>query len=109
MYRKSIGKRINIARRDKGLTGEVLAELCDINPTYLRQIESGTKLPSLPVFISICQNLTVSPSYLLMDILGPQEAQGIDALAKLWQEATPKQTKLVTTMLQSALDVLEEP
>ena len=108
MYRKSIGKRINIARRDKGFTSEVLAELCNINATYMRQIESGTKLPSLPVFISICQNLAISPSYLLMAALGPNEAQGIAALAKLWQDATPTQTKLVTTMLQSALDILEE-
>ena len=108
MYRKPIGKRINIARKDKGLTSEVLAELCNINATYMRQIESGTKLPSLPVFISICQNLAISPSYLLMDALGPNEAQGIEALAKLWQDATPTQTKLVTTMIQSALDVLDE-
>ena len=108
MYRKPIGKRINLARKDKGLTSEALAELCNINATYMRQIESGTKLPSLPVFISICQSLTISPSYLLMDALGPNEAQGIEALAKLWRDATPTQTKLVTTMLQSALDVLEE-
>lgn len=108
MYRKEIGKRINIARKDKGLTSETLAELCNINATYMRQIESGTKLPSLPVFISICQSLTISPSYLLMDALGPNEAQGIEALAKLWRDATPTQTKLVTTMLQSALYVLEE-
>ena len=108
MYRKPIGKRINLARKDKGLTSEALAELCNINATYMRQIESGTKLPSLPVFISICQNLAISPSYLLMDVLGPNEAQGIEALAKLWQNATPAQTKLVTTMIQSALDVLEE-
>lgn len=42
--KKLFGTRINKARKDRGLTAEKLAEACNINSTYLRQIEGGTPL-----------------------------------------------------------------
>ena len=108
MEKKLLGKRINMARKDKGLTGEKLSEACNINATYLRQIESGAKMPSLPVFISICKELKVSPSYLLSDILNDAEISEMDELQKLWMNATPKQIKMVSSMIRSALDNMEE-
>lgn len=42
MDKKLFGMRINKARKDRGLTAEKLAEACNINSTYLRQIEGGT-------------------------------------------------------------------
>ena len=65
MDKKLLGRRINLARKDKGLTSEKLSEACNINATYLRQIEAGSRSPSLPMFISICEHLSVSPSYVL--------------------------------------------
>ena len=55
MDKKLLGKRINTARKERGWTSERLAEACSINATYLRQIEAGTKIPSLPVFVSLCE------------------------------------------------------
>lgn len=108
MDKKLLGKKINIARKDKGLTSEKLSEFCNINATYLRQIESGAKMPSLPVFISICRELKVSPSYLLSDILTDPEAQEMDALSELWEKATPKQIKMVNSMIRSVLDNIDD-
>lgn len=104
MDKKLLGKKINLARKDIGLTSEKLSEMCNINATYLRQIESGAKMPSLPVFVSLCENLEVSPSYLLAEILPNQEIQEMDILFELWKTATPKQIKLITSMIRSALD-----
>ena len=59
MEKKLLGKRINAARKERGWTGEHLAEVCSINATYLRQIESGAKTPSLQVFVSLCDALHV--------------------------------------------------
>ena len=56
---KLLGRRINAARKDRGITSERLSELCNINDTYMRQIESGAKIPSLPVFVTICKELRV--------------------------------------------------
>lgn len=108
MDKKELGKKINIARKDKGLTSEKLSELCNINATYLRQIESGAKTPSLPVFVSICRELKVSPSYLLAEILPETEIQEMDAILELWQKGTPKQIKMVNSMIRSVLDSFEE-
>lgn len=65
-------------------------------------------MPSLPVFVSICRELKVSPSYLLSDVLPDLEIKEMDNLIELWQTATPKQIKIISAMVQSALDRLQE-
>lgn len=67
MEKNGLGKRINAVRKDRGLTADRLSEMCNINATYLRQIEGGVKMPSLSVFIDICKALKISPDYLLQD------------------------------------------
>ena len=108
MDRKLLGKQINLARKDRGLTSEKLSEACNINATYLRQIESGAKIPSLPVFVTLCRELKVSPSYLLVEVLPDTEIKEMDTLLELWQTATPKQIKIITSMVQSALESFKE-
>lgn len=107
MNREAFGKRLNAARKERGLTGEKLAELCSINATYLRQIESGLKIPSLPIFVSLCQELKVSPNYLLKDTLKENEYSGVAELAALLNAASPSQIKLATAMIKCALDTIE--
>ena len=108
MEKKMLGRRINLARKECGFTSEKLAELCNINATYLRQIEAGTKVPSLPVFVTICDALKVSPSFLLADSLQSTEAKEMDELTELWNAASPKQIKMITRMVKSALTDSEE-
>ena len=83
MEGKGLGKRINIERKDRGFTADRLSELCNINATYLRQIEGGAKVPSLPVFINICNALKISLDYLLWDALGNNDVSEIRELAEL--------------------------
>ena len=104
MDKKLLGRRINLARKDKGLTSEKLSEACNINATYLRQIEAGSRSPSLPMFISICEHLSVSPSYLLADQFHDVEITEMDILSELWKKATPKQIKMISAIIQSALE-----
>lgn len=108
MDKKAFGKRLNQARKERGLTGERLAELCSINATYLRQIEGGVKVPSLPIFISLCQNLRVSPNYLLKDMLGDNEYSGIAELMELLNTASPDQIRLATCMIKAAIESISE-
>ena len=98
-----MGRRLKTARISRGLTGEQLAELCHINATYLRQIEAERKTPSLPVFISLCNELKVSPTYLLIDVLIENELSDFGVLSELWESATPAQIEIVTAMVRSAL------
>ena len=107
MDKTRFGRKLNTARKDCGLTGEHLAEICGLSPVYLRQIEAGGRMPSLPVFISLCRNLKVSPSYLLSEELKDHSIQEMDLLFSLWQRATPKQIKLITSMVKCALETLD--
>lgn len=96
MDRKQLGRRINTARKDRGLTSEKLAEACNINSTYLRQIEAGVKTPSLPMFVTICRELKVSPNYLLPELVAGTEAEKIGLFEKIFSEEDPSPSQIAT-------------
>lgn len=104
MDRVLLGNRIRTARKDAGLTGEQLSEICDINAAYLRQIECGAKMPSLPLFVQLCEALNVSPSYLLADVLPDRGNQDFDALWEKCRNATPLQIKVILSVLDAVSD-----
>lgn len=106
--KKYFGKRVQLARKEMQLTGDQLSELCGINSVYLRKIESGNKIPSMSVFMKICQTLNVSPNYLLAETLEENKIQNPEILADLLNTATPNQIKLITAMVQAALKTIEE-
>ena len=107
MDKKAFGRKLNTARKDLGVTGDDLAELCGLSSVYLRQMEGGSKIPSLPVFISLCKNLKVSPSYLLLEAVDNPSAREMDLLFELWERATPKQIKIITAMVKSVLETMD--
>ena len=64
-----IGKRIQEARKARGLTQAELSQLVDITPKYLSNIECGAKVPRLETFIAIANALGVSADELLVDVV----------------------------------------
>ena len=100
----SLGKRINATRKSRHITAEKLSEMCNINSTYMRQIESDMKVPSLPVFIDICKALCISPDYLLQDELDDNEVTTIREITQVWKELQPDKMELVLTMIKAALE-----
>lgn len=107
MDSKTLGRRIFYARKKKSMTGEEFAEHCNINATYLRQLEAGTKIPSLPMFVEICKKLEVSPNELLPEAVATHTLKGIDGMLQIIQNATPNEIAIITAMLQSVSDVLK--
>lgn len=103
---KGLGKRLKAARLDRGFTADKLSELCNINATYLRQIEGGKKIPSLPVFIDLCNALRVSPDYLLREELVFNEVCRLGELTSLWENASPSQQELACAMIRAVLEYL---
>ena len=100
----SLGKRINSTRKSKSITAEKLSEMCNINSTYMRQIESDMKVPSLTVFIDICKALCISPDYLLQDELDDNEITEIREIEKMWKELPPEKLDIVLAMIKAALE-----
>nr|QGT51082.1 hypothetical protein Firmicute1046_1580 [uncultured Firmicutes bacterium] len=62
----NLGIAIKNNRKLLKLTQEQLAELIDVNPHYIYEIEKGLKIPSLSVLIAISEQLHVSIDNLLI-------------------------------------------
>lgn len=97
---KILGKRINQLRKSKGITSEQLSEICEVNPTHMRKIESGGSFPSLPLFLKICNALETSSDFLLGDLLEhPVMPDTVEQLGKQLKHLTPNQVEMVSGML----------
>ena len=64
-----LGKRIQLRRKELGLSQEAAAERCGISPSFYSNIERGIKIMSLETFVSICKAFSISADYLLSDEL----------------------------------------
>jgi transcriptional regulator with XRE-family HTH domain len=104
MDSKSFGKRLNQVRKDRGLTAEQLSEQCHVNAVYLRQIEGGSKFPSLPIFIDLCNALRISPNYLLQDMLVDNELCDLHQFTDLWKQASPSKQELCIALMRVVLE-----
>ena len=54
-HRKIIGGAIRVHRRNADLTQEKLAELVDLNPKYLGEVERGEKIISIEALLRIAK------------------------------------------------------
>lgn len=59
------GQRVASLRRESGITQEELSLKCNINRTYMGEIERGEKSPSLTIIVKIAKGLNVSKKTLL--------------------------------------------
>lgn len=60
-----MGKRVRETRRRLGLTQEQLAEQVGISASFMGHIERGTRVASLETLVGLCNELGVTPQYLL--------------------------------------------
>ena len=67
MELQSIGKKIKDKRQQKNISQEKLAELVDVTPSYISNIESGNRVASLPTVLEIVKVLDLSLDYLLLE------------------------------------------
>ena len=72
---KAIGKRIKIARIKADLTQERLAEMVEISPTHMSNIETGTTRVSLTAIVSLANALSVTVDDLLCDSVVKSKVQ----------------------------------
>ena len=91
-------------RKQAGLTQEKLAELCNTDPCYIRQIEIGRRFPSITYIERIAAALNIAPYRLFYDGTDT-ENEGLMALRE--QKQTIK-TLLIENVSQvcSKIDAL---
>ncbi len=109
MKNRVLGKKIAGLRKSKKITSEKLANMCNVYSGHIRQIESGVRLPSLKLFVDICNVLQASPEYLLSQELGEigqvENADEIyeDVLDKI-KKLTPNELSILNNLLHSYFD-----
>lgn len=62
---KAAGERIFLVRNMRGYTRDALAEMADITPKFLYEIETGKKGFSGVVLYNLCKALDVDSDYIL--------------------------------------------
>lgn len=62
---KDVGARIRLERENLNLTREKFAEIVELSPFYIGQIERGDRRMSLQTLVKIANTLHVSVDYLL--------------------------------------------
>ena len=67
-----MGSRISTRRKHLGISQNKLAERVGISNNHMSNIERGNEKPSFDVLIEICNELQVTPDYLLMGTMHPK-------------------------------------
>jgi transcriptional regulator with XRE-family HTH domain len=65
---KKFGERIKLLRKERGFSQEALAELCDLDRTYISSIERGLRNVALKNIETLAKALNVSLSKLFEDL-----------------------------------------
>ena len=86
----TLGRRVREARAKKHITRETLAEMLEITPYYLGEIEREVKTPSLALFVRLCEVLEVSSDYLLRDTVPAASGYVSSDIARKVDRLTPK-------------------
>ena len=64
-----LGKNWKIARKNKKLTQEFVAEKVNISADLLRNIENGRNIGSIPTLLNLCNFLEITPDDLFSPLL----------------------------------------
>ena len=109
-HKMHIGKRLGDLRRVRNLTSEQLAELCGIDNTHIRHIESGSRSPSLGLLIRLCNALKVSPYYFLQDCIELDEDEDgrAEELMKIFPEISLQKAYAVEDIISVLNDRFPE-
>ena len=100
----SMGTRIKLRRKELKMSQAELAEKVDVTNNHISSIETGKQLPSLDVFVNICEQLHTTPDYLLLGSLHPRNVpQNIyDSLLLCREEDLPLLQDIVEAFVTHA-------
>lgn len=78
--RKSIGKKIKIARLKAEYTQEQLAEKLSLSTRYISQLERGIVFGSASTIISVCKALDINANFLFADVINVTDSPSVNDL-----------------------------
>lgn len=103
----ALGLRIKQCRKRQHLTQERLAELANVSPHYIYEIEKGLKHISLSTLGTICSSLNTSADYLLFGAQNHSKSDSFDILDQLITPLSPQKRESVAHILQEIIPHLK--
>ena len=97
---KTIGNKVQQARREKGYTQEYVAEKIDKSVDILRSIENGRSVGSVETLLNICNILDITLDYIFIDLLEKKGEILDNKLYKDFQELSLEQKGLINAMIE---------
>ena len=104
MVFKYLGQRIREERTKYRLTQEQLAEVAEVNESYVGQVERGEKNPSLETVVSIANSLGVTVDYLLQEEVNVEPNGLINELISITKDKDPDELRLMLNICRMISD-----
>ena len=77
ILRKSIGKKIKLARSKTNYTQEALAEKASLSPRFVSQLERGISFGSATTIVNLCRALNISSDFLFSNLISANSTEAI--------------------------------
>lgn len=97
----TVGRKIRLLRKRKGLTQLDLAESIHVSESYVSYLENGFKFLSVENLIAIANVLDTTPDYLLAEYLTGATRTALEDVMVLLGDCSPEECQLLCAQLQS--------
>lgn len=104
MNTKAFGKRVKTIRKSRNYTVEELAKKAGISVDHLRAIESGRRLPSLPVCIDIINIFNISSDELLKGNIRQASTYLVNDITRKMITLSVEQLNLIDAVCTAMID-----
>ena len=104
MDAQKVGRRIQEARKARGLTQSELSQLVNLSPKYISNIECGFKMPKLNTFVEIANALQCDANALLSDVLDVTTGQESGLVSKKLLALPIEEQRRILRVLEVMID-----
>ena len=100
-FNVNVGNRIREKRKQLNLSREKFAEIADLSPQFLAEIETGRKGMSSMTLLKICNGLCTSADYILTGTSGGDSTAITDMLSTLNEHQTTQAGELLRVFVSA--------
>ena len=93
LLNESLGRRLRLAREERGYTREKLAELADISADFIWEIEAGRKSMKVQILGRIASALCVPTDYLIYGTMPYKENAKLNSIISVLPAEVQKQAE----------------
>ena len=104
MDAQKVGKRIQEARKARGLTQAELSQMLDLSTKYISNIECGFKTPKLNTFVAIANALKCDANQLLSDVLDVATSQESGLVSEKLQSLPIEEQRRILRVLEVMIE-----